>query len=205
MEINNISELEMDGLREIWATCAGRAATAMSQMINKTVDMSVPKTSLVPVTKVPETIGGYNTLIAGVHCRIMGELKGEFLLTFSKESAFSLISILLGKKYSPEETLGELDSSAIKEAGNIVLGTFVTALGKILGKDLFISVPQFVYDMAGAVVDCILIEFAEAADIALVLEIVFHDTPQTIDGKFFVIPNPQSMKIIVDAIREKLK
>lgn len=40
---------QLDALREIGNVGAGNSATALSQVINKKIDMNVPKVSLIPI------------------------------------------------------------------------------------------------------------------------------------------------------------
>ena len=190
----------MDALKEICSISAGNAATAISKMVRKKIEMSVPEIKLVPVTQVASIMGGSEALVVGVYCSIIGELSGEFLLTFPRESAFALSEKLLSKKTGETKLLEELERSALEETGNILAATFVNALAKIIGKDLLISVPRLAYDMAGAIIDFVLIELAEVAEYALVLEIVFHDIPETVRGKFFILPDPRSLELLVSTI-----
>ncbi|OGS03758.1 MAG: hypothetical protein A2339_07810 [Elusimicrobia bacterium RIFOXYB12_FULL_50_12] len=201
--MDKLSELQLDALREICSVGAGNAATAISKMLGKKVDMSVPDIKLVPVARVSELIGGAETLVVGVYSRIMGDLTGEFLLTFPRESAYSLTDILLKKSPGDTKVLEDMDRSALEETGNIITGTFVNALAKILDKNLLISVPKLAFDMAGAIIDFVLIELSEVAEFAVVLEIVFHDIPETIRGKFFILPDPKSLELIISLVKEE--
>ena len=48
-----LSELQIDALREAGNIGAGNAAIALSQMVNKKVGLSTPKASLIRLTDVP--------------------------------------------------------------------------------------------------------------------------------------------------------
>ncbi len=179
---------------------SGHAATAISGMVKRKMTMSIPNIKLVPIGQVSAVIGNPEMLVAGVYCKIMGGVSGGFLLMFPRESAFGLCDILLSKERGTTKLLDEIDKSALQETGNIIAGAFVSVLAKVMRRNLFISVPKFAFDMAGAIIDFILIELAEAADQAVVLEIVFSDVPQTISGKFFILPDPGSLKLLLEAV-----
>lgn len=53
----NLSPNQLDALREIGNIGAGNSATALSQVINKKIDMNVPKVSVVPIEDVPDLVG----------------------------------------------------------------------------------------------------------------------------------------------------
>ncbi len=201
--MKKLTEFQLDAIKEICSIGACNAATAISQMVKRKITMSVPEIKLVAIADVSNTMGNPQSLVAGVYSKILGELSGGFLLTFPRESAFTLCDVLLNKPIGETKLLRELDKSALQEAGNIIAGAFVSALSKILTKNLIISVPKFAFDMAGAIIDFILIELAEIAEQAVVMEIVFADIPETIQGKFFILPDPTSLEILLSAVETK--
>jgi len=59
------------------------------------------------------------------------------------------------------------------------------------------------YDMAGAVVDSVLIELSQAGDLALMVETEFHGVApgaEAIKGHFFLLPDPDTLGFILDAV-----
>ena len=48
-EILKLSEMQIDALREVGNVGAGNAATALSQIINRTIDMTVPRVTILPL------------------------------------------------------------------------------------------------------------------------------------------------------------
>ncbi|HWR57022.1 MAG TPA: chemotaxis protein CheC, partial [Negativicutes bacterium] len=56
-EFTQLNALQLDALREIGNVGAGNAATALSQLINKKINMSVPKVSVAPIGDVPDLVG----------------------------------------------------------------------------------------------------------------------------------------------------
>jgi len=190
----------MDGLKEICSIGAGNAATALSQMVDKRINMGIPSIKFIPLSKVSSVFGSSESLIVGIYCNILGDVSGEILLTFSRESAFAICEILLDKKPGKIKILGDLERSALQETGSIISSSFVNAFASIMKKSLLISVPKFAYDMAGSIIDFILIELSETYNKAVVLEIKFSDTSSRIKGEFFIIPNPSSLKLLISAV-----
>ena len=54
----DLTPTQLDALREIGNIGAGNTATALSQVVNKKIDMNVPKVSLIPIDEVPDLVGG---------------------------------------------------------------------------------------------------------------------------------------------------
>ena len=89
----DLTPIQMDALREIGNVGAGNSATALSQIINKRIDMNVPKVALVPIETVPDLVGGPDTIVVGVFLRVYGKAPGNILFLMPKKSAFYLVDI----------------------------------------------------------------------------------------------------------------
>jgi chemotaxis protein CheC len=195
-----LSPKQLDALKEISSIGAGNAATAFSQMLNRTVMMTVPSIHVVSIKEVPQYMGGPETLVAGVYTRLLGDVFGSVLLTFPRESAFSLTDILMGKKIGTTKILTGMGRSLLKETGMIVTGSFLTALSKMVNATIIPRVPNLTLDMVGAIIDFILIDLSQEVEFAIVIEIRFEEEQSHVSGHFFLLPNPASLKIILKAI-----
>lgn len=202
MTFSRLSEGQLDALKEISNIGMGHAATALSQLIGDSIYLRVPRVTVTDIAQVPELMGGAERVVAGIALRILGDARGNILLVFPRESAQRLLGCLLRR----EETglvLTEIGGSTLKEVGNILASAYLNALGSLLHMTLIPSVPMLACDMAGAVVDYVLIELSQAGDLALMVETEFHGvTPGTeaIKGHFFLLPDPASLSFILDAI-----
>jgi chemotaxis protein CheC len=200
---NNYTDFQLDAIKEICTIASATAATALSQVLNKRITMKVPEIRIVPIEVATNIMGTPNSIVAGVYSRLLGDFNGGLLLTFPRNDVILLVDRLVG---NPEKShsLSELDVSAICEIGNVIAAAFVNAIARMINKTILISVPKLAFDMLGAIVDFILIELAENAEHALILKIEFEDVPKTISGHFFILPNPGSLQLLTDSIRETL-
>jgi chemotaxis protein CheC len=197
MELSNI---QFDALREVGNIGAGNAATALSQILNKRIDMSVPNVSFLPFYQVPDVVGGAENIVAGVYLKVTGNAPGSILFLLPEDSALKLIGMLLGEKRLSRLALDDMDKSALMELGNILSGSFLNALANFTDLVLLPSVPALALDMAGAVLSTILIELGEKSDQALVIETDFNDQETFIRGHFFLLPDPESLEILLKSI-----
>ena len=90
--------------------------------------------------------------------------------------------------------------STIKEVGNILSSAFLGAIGQLSGLTLIPSVPGFSYDMAGSILDYVLIELSRLADKALVIETAFKEGREEIKGHFFLLPDPHTLDAMLRAL-----
>ena len=152
--------------------------------------------------EVPELLGGAENLVVGVALKVLGDARGSILLIFPTDSARRLVFGLLGQ---PEEDadFSDLGESTLKEVGNILASAYLNALGSLLHLTLIPSIPLLAHDMAGAVVDNVLIELSEAGDLALMVETEFHGRgprAEAVKGHFFLLPDPSSLGLILDVV-----
>lgn len=194
--MKELSAQQIDMLAEISNIGAGHAATALSQLLNKKILLQVPSVKVIPIAEVPEVVGGPERLVVGLFFRIFGNAKGNILILFPKESALSLIAELLSREPSGSNILQEMESSALKEVGNILASAYLNALSQMLKMVLIPSVPGLAYDMAGAVLDYILIELSQEGETALLIETEFISESR-IKGHFFLLPDPESLRLIL--------
>jgi chemotaxis protein CheC len=202
MTFAKLTEEHLDALREISNVGMGNAATALSQMVSDTVDLHVPSVTLADIADVPDLIGGPEQVVVGITMQIHGDARGNILLVFPEASAHSLVKQLLGRDFCATR-FDEMGESTLKEVGNILASSYLGAMGQLLNLMLIPSIPAFAHDMAGAVIDYLLIELSETGDQALMIETEFHGRQpgdDVIGGHFFLLPDPTSLKVLIDAI-----
>lgn len=195
-----LSETQKDALVEIGNICAGNAATALSQLLKKRINIIVPQILLLPIEQVPSAVGGINNLVAGLVVRVLGDLPSTIVFIFSQRDALTLASLMTGKPVSDGRVIGDLERSALKEIGLILTNAYLVALGSFVGMGFVPTVPELIVDMAGAIIDYILIELSCKSEFALLIDSEFTEPTTSIKGHFFIIPNPEGLEIILKSI-----
>ena len=199
-DIMELTPVQLDALREIGNVGAGNSATALSQIINHRIDMNVPQVSIVPITDVPDLVGGPDVMVAGVFLRVYGAAPSNILFLLPQESAFYLVDMILGKPHGDTKTLDFMDESALMEIGNILAGAYLNALFNLTKLSLLPSIPALALDMAGAILSVVLIQLGQMGDHALVIETEFQADEDGIKGHYFLVPDPGSLDTILTAV-----
>ena len=194
------SETQKDALVEIGNICAGNAATALSQLLKKRIHIVVPRILLLPIEQVPSAVGGNNNLVAGLVVRVLGDLPSTIVFIFSQRDALALASLMTGKPIADGRVIGDLERSALKEIGLILTNAYLGALGSFVGLGFVPTVPELIVDMAGAIIDYILIELSCKSEFALLIDSEFTEPTTSIKGHFFIIPNPEGLEVILKSI-----
>ena len=161
---DQLSSLEIDTLREIGSIGTGNAATALSQMMNKPVRITLPEVRIMEYNEAIEWIGGPEEGTAGVLVKMSGDIGGIMLSVQKLELVNVVLNAMLGENIDNYENLTELERSAMIEIGNIMISTFINALSGLADVNIKLTVPAFAVDMQGAILTVPMAEYGGMSD-----------------------------------------
>ena len=199
LTIDDLNSMQIDVLREIGNIGAGNAATALSKMISKRVDMDVPKVNISEFKNVSEILGGADTVVLGIYFKVTGDINGSIMFILDKKSAKLLVNLVMDRN-EIGDTLDEMEYSALQEVGNILAGSYLSSLSLLTGLNLNISVPSLALDMAGAILSVPIILFGQVGDKVMLIETDFQEGVQHVKGNFFLIPDEDSFEILLKSL-----
>ena len=202
-DIRSLKALQLDALREVANIGAGHAATALSQMIGGTIMISVPTINVSRLEEVPPQITAPEEPVAAVLMHMLGDLTGRTLLVFPKPTAARLAELMRRRPAGSSSELGEMEQSAIKEAGNILSSAYMNALSDFMGMMLLPSPPSLAIDMSTAVLTTAYLQFGTDRDYVFCVESEFYmtDVDEKLRGFFLLLPDPASLQSILRAVR----
>lgn len=198
LNFDEMSQEYFDILRELGNIGAGNATTALAQMLQCKVDMSVPKVGLLEFKEVGAAMGGEEQIMAGIYLGVEGDITGSIMFLLEKNSARFLVSKLMGMEMEGDE-FSEMEFSALKEVGNIITGAYLNSLSSLTNLKIFPTVPDVAVDMAGAIMSVPAIQFGAVGDRMLLIQTQFFDEV-AIDGYFILIPDMESYSKILSAL-----
>lgn len=196
--LDNLNAQIIDVLKEVGNIGAGNAATALAKMINKKVDMNVPKINLLDLSNVPEIIGGAENMVCSVFFEIDGDIDGSIMFLLDVDSAKTLIRLIM-QDYNAD-TFDGIAESIINEIGNILSGAYVTSLSALTGLTMKISVPSLAIDMAGAILSVPAIQLGQVSDNILIIETEFFEGNDNVTGYFFLLPEMESYDTLLRSL-----
>jgi chemotaxis protein CheC len=162
MELN---DMQLDGLREIANIGSGTAATALSSMLGRAVDLNVPKALALELADAVDAVGTPDDDVTAVVLGVAGDLAATVVLLFDPKSAATICSLL---GVDPADS--EMALSALGEVGNILGSSYVGAIGQMASLELEPMPPAALADMLGAIVATALATTAADTDFALLLD-----------------------------------
>ena len=139
MNENIFSDMERDVIGEVMNISLGSSATSLSTLLGKRVEITIPKVDVINAREF-----NYDNLdpAIGVEINYVEGLNGVNLMIWKRMDAKAIIEILMGMTIADDEfEMDEINSSAICEVMNQMMGSAATALSDFLGKSINISTP----------------------------------------------------------------
>lgn len=199
INLDELTDMQFDVLKEIGNIGAGNATTALSQMMNLKIDMSVPNVALIPITEIAGMIGSEETIVVGILLGMEGDVKGMMMFLFTEKSAHMIVSTLLGMEIDVTAQIGEMEFSALSEIGNIIAGAYLSALSSLTNLTVFPTVPALTIDMAGAILSVPAIEYGKIGDKVLFIETNLGEE-DSLSGYIVMVPELESYGKILSSL-----
>ena len=198
--LEDFSDMQLDVLKEIANIGAGNATTSLSNLLNASVDMSVPTVKFLEFKELGDIIGGAENLVVGILLTLEDDLDGMMMFIMEKDAAHKVVSRLMGRPAVTFDDFDEMDLSALKEIGNIIAGSYLSSISSFTNMVITSSVPYLSIDMAGAILSVPAIEFGKISDKALLIQSRFGDENTVVDGYYILIPTLESFNKIFSVL-----
>jgi chemotaxis protein CheC len=202
VDFKSLTQARLDALKEIVNIGVGNAVTALSQLIDDKIMMTVPVIDVLPFGELSEASGGGDAYVAGVYLRIAGAISGDILFIMPVQEAKKLASLML-KQQSDDPALSEMECSAVKETGSILTGSFLNALSELTSLSFSYSVPYFCTDIFEAILGSILYNLGAVGDCALFIKTELYHKTEKLVGNFFFLPQANSLDLMFESIGVK--
>ena len=200
-----LSAERVDALKEVANIGAGHAATALSLMTGARIMIDVPTINVAPLDELIPGIADEGSQVVSVLMDMHGSLKGHTLLALPLVTGRRLADLMLRRERRPGvSSLDLLEESALKEAGNILGGAYMTALSEFLGMTLLPSPPRLSIGTTQTVMEEHRREASSAAAACCVeTEFNFEEIGERFRGFFLLLPDAVSFDLIFAAVRVK--
>jgi len=173
---------QLDALRELSNVASGTAATALSQLLGREVELNVPLVQSVSLLDAIQDSGD-EEMLSGVAIPVEGDLDAVVLMLIGAGHGETLCRLL------GVEPGSELADSALREIGNILGASYLGALGSMTGLSLFPSPPQLGRTGLGSLLADALAERADATDDVLMLDSELELADEVCSLTFLLLPS----------------
>lgn len=200
--LDEVNAMYVDVLREIGNVGSGNATTAIANMIGMRIDMDVPTIKLIDVAKLGSAVGPEEDTVIGIFLEVSHDITGNMMFLMDLKSGHYLADKLLLREGTVHENLAvfdEMEMSALKEVGNIITASYLSALAAMTNLTIVPSIPYISIDMAAAILSVPAIEFGLVGDKALLIETQIS-ADVAIKGYFILMPEQDSYYKILTAL-----
>jgi len=202
-EISSLNSIQLDAIKEIGNIGTGNAATALSKLLGKVVEMDVPKVELVSIYELSEYYGSPTTPVASVFVRSEGKFSCNVIFIDSEEGANEMVRMWLSVyfgDFAAEGLPDEMMDSGLAELGNIIIGSFLGAINSLIETTFQISVPGVAHDMLGSILDVVAAIFGAFGEYALVISTTLRISgveDVDMDGNIILLPDPDALELLL--------
>ncbi|WP_372791098.1 chemotaxis protein CheC [Paraconexibacter sp.] len=177
------TELQLDALRELANIGSGQAAAALSSLLGKAVDISVPTAALLPLNDAVAVAGEPDDERHGILVPIVGDMLASVVLLVPDADAHTLTAVY---GLDPHSADGR---SMLQEVGNIVGTSYINVLAQMTGMALEPSPPQVTHDMLGAILASVLLGRGSDLEVALILDSDLRVEEEECSISFLLLPD----------------
>lgn len=197
-----LSHARLDALREVANIGAGHAATALSTLMGTRIMISVPMVNVVPPGDFVPEIEPEVEVVA-VQMAMSGSISGRTVFLLPIPAGLRLAERMLRRDRGTSSALAPLEESALKEAGNILAGAYLTALSDFLDMRLMLSPPTLTTGQTSHALEAYgeLAPRAEAPILCVETEFFLEGPAESLHGFFLLVPDPDAFDAIFRAVR----
>jgi chemotaxis protein CheC len=182
------------------ASAVQSAANALSEMALREITAVSPEVRMVDLSHLSMVAGDPERSVVAVYLGIEGDIPGHILMAFSESMALGLVDMLMGEPVGNTTELGELEISALAEAGNVAGSFFLTTIADWSGLTLPPTPPVVIHEMCGAILGTLAAELALAEhDQAMVIDAQFTCDGQVVEASFFMFPGDRMVEMVGQA------
>jgi len=195
--MNAFTDMQLDALRELANIGSGNAGTALSSMLGKVVDISVPTAAALPLAEAVAIAGAPEDLRHGVVVPVVGDFEAIVLLLFPDPDARALCGIYGLEPSTPD------GRSMLGEVGNILGTNYINVLAQMVGMVMEPAPPQVVEDMLGAILSSVLLGVGGAdSDIetALILDSKLMVEDEQCSLSFLLLPDHGGIRQLLERL-----
>ncbi len=184
---NAIPPQAYDAIKEIMNIGAAHSATALSSLVGKRVNISLPEITFDTIEKVPPFFGHTENIESLVVLQFNGDAPGVFVLALPEHSSNILTEHIKKNGHG----------SPLSEVGNILAGQYLRVLAKFLKISIPHTMPSEATDMIGALISSILLEFGVQTD-SILAGYVGIDIPELqVEGRLYLMFTPDSTQTLI--------
>lgn len=186
-----LNDLQRDALREVGNIGAGHSATALSLLLDTKVDLTTPHVEIIKFRELAGKLKYGDSPVAALHMYVQGPAPGSIIVLFDRTQAQDFVDSFIKRLIGNIHMFESIKDSTLMELGNIIAGSYLTAIIELTSVPLILSVPTLAYGTVDSALKALMTASPEQ-DVFLI-ENSFLDQDKEISGQFLLIPETGSI------------
>lgn len=176
-------------LGQLLASATHDASAAMRRWTDGLITLTLDEVRQVSLEEACVEFSLGEEMLTMVVLGLEGDLGGAMIIAFDDLNGRRLAASLLGRTFDPLSPWSELEKSALMETGNILGCAYLSAITRLIGRQLVPTPPQFLRDWGDSVLQQALLIQA-AADEVMVFRTAFHRQREELQWRVLFVPTP---------------
>lgn len=206
-----LTDGQLDFLKEMMNIGGGNAATALSQMLGTDAEVKTFAVYSLPPMKALSSLADPTLPVACVKMELLGDVRGYIFFIVSEKEKAELV-YLAEKALTGHIKTGPLDVSALEEIGNVMAGVYLTAIHDFCRLNIYHTVPFLTIDLLQPLLENTLSSLGRPAEEMIVIE---HEFVVLAEGRtagplkhirsfVLLLPSPESVRTLVASIENAM-
>jgi len=191
---SDMNDMHIDVLREIANIGSGNAASSLSRMLGRMVNIAIPDIGIKGFNEAYEVLGGPEKIMVGTLLMLSGGISGMMMFLMPIDVVCELVNALMCTDIKSHEEIDEMGYSVINELSNIMSASFITALADMTDLLIDISPPEAALDMLGSIMSVPSIYFAKMSDTLLLIQNELEIEGRKTSASVLLLPDMQSLE-----------
>ena len=192
-----VDKKDLGGFLKLGSLGARRAATSLSGILQQPVAIDIPRIGTIPPNMLPKFYHSHNMPATAVYIHLVGKLECHFLFIFELPE-LKEITTMMTMSLSPEESESSMESSAIEELGNILIGSFLTAISNFTGIKLVSTTPLLIGAPFDSIINDFVVKLSAASGEALVFDTCFKRAGgYYAPAQLMIFPSPELRELLI--------
>ncbi len=196
----DMDDMSRDLMREIGSIGTGNAATALSSLLGTEVQMTVPKVVILGYNAAVDYLGNPEDLVCGVLVQMSGEISGMMLFVMKADFVNEVLKQLQMEPLKEFINIGEMESSAVTEVGNIIISSYILSLSKLTDLSIALSVPSFTVNMLGGILNVPMAEFGYESEKLMMITGKCIIGGKHVESNLLLLPDLASLNYLIDRL-----
>jgi chemotaxis protein CheY-P-specific phosphatase CheC/chemotaxis signal transduction protein len=204
----NLTQKQLDALKEIINIASGKASTAMSKLFKEksAVGINIEDVRIKMINDIGTAKGfRVDEKTLGIKAYIQNDLEAAIFLMIPATEIGNLMANLadLEKPSYEIESIDDLSQkaiSALTEIGNIIISHYCAGISDFLKIKVYHEVPQLAMDSFGALIDSEIANYSKNTDSVIFLETSIITKENTITGAILLLPKYEYIENLINLL-----